>query len=113
MALPAASMSCPMPRMVLHALKASAATTSSNAVARIGLPEAPNVDEVPGDRSGRRHRGAHQMRPAAGPLTAFEVAVGGRRTAVAGRKLVVVHAEAHRAARLAPLETGFGEHLVE
>src|SRR5687767_9338490 len=66
-----------------------------------------------GDRSGGGHRGTHEMGPASGPLPTFEVAIRSRRAAIARGKLVVVHAEAHRAARLAPFETGFGENAVE
>src|SRR5262249_38734036 len=56
---------------------------------------------------------AHEVRPAAWALPAFEIAVRSRGTAVAGREEIVVHAEAHRAARLAPFETRGSEHLVE
>src|ERR1700729_3893368 len=46
-------------------------------------------------------------------LTALEIAVRGRSAALARRKLVRVHGQAHRAARLAPLEAGGEKDLVE
>src|SRR5687767_1497853 len=49
----------------------------------------------------------------AGPLAAYEVAVGRRGAALARRHLVRVHREAHRAAGLAPFEARFGEYPVE
>src|SRR4051812_28429430 len=78
----------------------------------VALPVA-NVDEVAGDRGGSGHRGADQVGAAAGTLPALEVAVRGAGTALTGQQEVGVHAQAHRAARVAPLEAGGGEHLVE
>src|SRR5262245_60942153 len=72
-----------------------------------------HVDEMPGDRRGRGHLRAHQVRSAARALPALEVAVGGRGRALARLQPVGVHGEAHRAAGLAPLETGVAEHAVE
>src|SRR2546430_13836264 len=46
-------------------------------------------------------------------LAAFEVAVAGGGAAFAGGEDVGVHAEAHAAAGLAPVEACFGEDLVE
>ena len=46
-------------------------------------------------------------------LAALEVAVGGRRRPLAGGQLVGVHGQAHRAPRLAPVEAGRREDLVE
>jgi hypothetical protein len=46
-------------------------------------------------------------------LAALEVAVRRRRRALARRELVGVHAQAHRAARRAPLGPGRGEDLVQ
>src|SRR6185437_11836785 len=53
------------------------------------------------------------MRAALVALPAFEVAVRGRGATLARRKLVWVHGETHRAARLAPVESGGLENLVE
>src|SRR6187401_1497335 len=74
------------------------------------LPVA-DVDEVAGDRSGSGHRGADQVGTAAGSLPSLEVAVGGARATLAGQQEVRVHTQAHRAARVAPLETCSGEDL--
>src|SRR3954468_3092662 len=53
------------------------------------------------------------MRAGAAALAALEVAVRGRRHALARRRDVGVHAQAHRAARAAPVEAGRAEDLVE
>src|SRR5438105_13337186 len=53
------------------------------------------------------------MRASAGALPAFEVAIRRRSAALAGAEHVGVHAEAHRAARVAPLETRVTENAVE
>src|SRR3954468_11818751 len=65
------------------------------------------------DGGGGRHHGAHEMRAAAAPLPPFEVAVRRRRAALAGTEHIVVHAEAHRAAGVAPLEARLAEDLIE
>src|SRR6185503_19591972 len=52
--------------------------------------------------------GAH-----ADALPADEVAVGGRGDALAEHADIAVDADAHRAARLAPVEAGLAEDLVE
>src|SRR5690606_13313677 len=46
-------------------------------------------------------------------LTAFEVAVRRGSATLAGTQTVVVHGQAHGAARLAPVETGLDEDLVQ
>ena len=53
------------------------------------------------------------MRAPAASLAALEVAVRGRGAALARAQDVGVHAEAHRAARHAPVEAGLAEDLVE
>src|SRR5262245_8745107 len=72
-----------------------------------------NVDEMSGDRRRGRHRRRHQMRAPLEALTSLEVAVRGRGAALAWLELVRVHREAHRAARLAPVEARGLEDLVE
>ena len=67
-------------------------------------PRSAGVAKRPSDRGGRGHGRRDEMGAAATALTALEVAVGGRGAALAGRELVGVHAEAHRATALAPLE---------
>src|SRR4051812_4513586 len=66
-----------------------------------------------GDRRGRDHRRRHQVRARAGTLAALEVAVRRRGTALAGGYEVAVHADAHRTARVDPVETGGDEDAVE
>jgi hypothetical protein len=51
------------------------------------------------------------VRPPA--LAALEIAVRGRGAALARLELVGIHRQAHRAARLAPLEAGLAEDLVQ
>src|SRR5262245_31347795 len=62
-------------------------------------------------RSGNLWR--HQMGATALALPALKVAVGRRRTALAGRQLVRIHAETHRASGATPLRTGRLEDDVE
>jgi hypothetical protein len=47
------------------------------------------------------------------PLPALEIAVRGRGAAFFRQQLVGVHGQAHRAARLAPFESGLDEDLVQ
>src|SRR3954451_13595972 len=64
----------------------------------------------------RRRRGDErrdEVRPAALALTALEVAVRRGGAALAGRELVGVHPEAHRAARVPPVGAGLLEDDVE
>ena len=65
--------------------------------------------EVAGDRGGGGDGGGDEVRAAAAALAALEVAVRRRRAPFARRELVGVHGEAHRAARIAPVEAGGGE----
>src|SRR3569833_4540228 len=64
------------------------------------------------DGRGGGHARRDQVRPAALALPALEVAVRRRRAALARLQLVRVHAQAHRAAGLAPLGARGGEALV-
>src|SRR4051812_23167720 len=77
------------------------------------LPPVADVDKMPGDRRRRRHRRRDQMGAALKSLAAFKVAVRGGGAALFGRELVGIHRKAHRAARLAPFESGAHENLVE
>src|SRR6476620_649021 len=71
-----------------------------------GLIPLAHVDEMSGDGRRCRHRRRHQVCTSLVALPALEVAVGGRGAALARRQLVGIHGEAHRAARLAPVEAG-------
>src|SRR3954451_22271448 len=73
----------------------------------------PDVDEVALDRRGGGHLRGHEVGAPAAALAALEVAVRGRGAALARLQDVRVHAQAHRAARGAPVEAGVAEDLVE
>src|SRR5262245_60423327 len=75
--------------------------------------ELPHVREAARDRGRGGHLRRHEVRPPAGALAALEVPVGRRRAALARREDVRVHAEAHRAPGLAPLEARAREDTVE
>src|SRR5262249_4174505 len=75
--------------------------------------ERPHVGEPAGDRGGRGHRRRHQMRARALALAPFEITIRRRRHALAGGRRLAVHPDAHRAARLPPLEAGLAEDAVE
>src|SRR4051794_26116523 len=75
--------------------------------------ELPNIGQPPGDGRGGGHRGGERVRAPAGSLAAFEVPVARAGAALARGELVGVHAEAHGAARLSPLEAGVDQDAVE
>src|SRR6185312_1173340 len=72
-----------------------------------------NIDEMAGDRGCRGHGRRHQMGAALETLTAFEIAVRSRSAAFVRLQPIIVHGQAHGAARLAPVEAGGDEDLVE
>ena len=72
-----------------------------------------NVDEVAGDCGRGGHFRRDEVSASAASLAAFEVAVAGGGATLAGRKNVGIHAQAHGAAGLAPVESGFAEDAVE
>src|SRR5882757_9604290 len=59
------------------------------------------------------HYGAYQVGAAVFALAALEIAIGGAGAALVGRQHVCIHADAHAAAGVAPLEAGCGENFVE
>src|SRR4029079_11959233 len=75
--------------------------------------EFADVDEAAGKRRRSRHHRRHEVRAAEPPPAPLEMAVRGRGATLARAELIRVHAEAHRAARLAPLEARILEDLVE
>src|ERR1700692_3803982 len=77
------------------------------------LPPLSDIDKMPGDRRRRRHRRRHQVGATLKTLAALEIAVRGRGAALFGVELVGIHRQTHRAARLAPVESGLDEDLVE
>jgi len=66
-----------------------------------------------GQGGGGGHDRADQVRAGVAALAAFEVAIGGAGAAFVGREDVGVHADAHAAACIAPLEARGGEEFVE
>src|SRR6185503_1233112 len=96
-------------------LARSSGTTSPFRTVNFSIVSTPpaDIDEVPGDRRRGRHRGTDEVGASAGALAALEVSVRGRSAALAGVEPIRVHAQAHRAPRLAPLEAGFAEDPVE
>src|SRR5713101_103449 len=62
---------------------------------------------------GSGHGRAHQMGPPAFALPPLEVPVRGRGAALTAPENVLVHAEAHRAAGVAPLEARVAKHAVQ
>src|SRR5262245_29933402 len=71
------------------------------------------VDQAAGKRRCCRNHRRDEMGAPEPALAALEIAVRGGGTALLGAKLIRVHAEAHRAAWLAPVETCVLEDLVE
>src|SRR5512141_3101142 len=96
-------------------LARSSGTTIPFNTVNFSMTSAPaaHVDKMPGDRGGGRHFGTDQMGAAAGPLTAFELPVGGRGAALARFQPVRIHSQAHGTSRLAPLETRLCEYAVQ
>src|SRR5215204_4145631 len=85
----------------------------SGGVAGIRPVVGSDVDEVALDGRGGGHLRRDEVRAPAAALAALEVAVRGRCTALARLQDVGVHAQAHRAARGAPVEPGGAEDLVQ
>src|SRR5262245_62939500 len=75
--------------------------------------ELTHVGELAGHRRSHCHHWAHEMGARTLTLAPDEVAVRGRRTAVARCHQIAVHADAHGATRLAPLEARTLEYEVE
>src|SRR3954449_11830065 len=82
-------------------------------MAFIGSAPVADVDEVALDGGRRGHLRADEVGAPAAALASLEVAVRGRGAALAGLEDVGVHAQAHRAARAAPVEARGAEDLVE
>src|SRR5215469_1078067 len=72
-----------------------------------------NIGEVAGYGGGGGHFGADQVGASPSPLASFKITIAGRSAALAGAQDVGIHSQAHRAARLAPLEAGFLENPVQ
>src|SRR6266853_665288 len=75
--------------------------------------EGTDVNKMAGNRGGGGHDRADEMRAAVFALAALEIAIAGAGAALVRRQYVGVHADAHAAAGVAPLETGRGENFIE
>src|SRR5437016_3177236 len=75
--------------------------------------EFAHVDEMTGNRGGCRHDRADEVRAAVFALAPFEVAIAGAGAALMRRQDIGVHADAHTAAGVEPLETGVAKNFVQ
>src|SRR5262249_30688291 len=73
----------------------------------------PHIYKMTSDRCRGGHDRADQVRAAVFALAAFEIAVRRASAALMRRQYVSVHADAHAAACVAPLETGRRENFVQ
>src|SRR5581483_1855117 len=71
----------------------------------ISVPAA-HVGEMSLDGGGSSHGGADKVGPSTAALASFKIAVAGRCATLAGAEDIGIHAQAHGAARVAPLEAG-------
>src|SRR6266481_1271541 len=77
------------------------------------LVEFAHVHKVAGDGCCCGHNRAYQVRAAVFALATLEIAIAGAGAALVRRQDVGVHADAHAAAGVAPLESGGAENFVE
>jgi hypothetical protein len=73
----------------------------------------PHIGDLSFERRRCDRSGACEMSSAVGPLTMFEVSVGGRDATPASRHLVVIQCEAHRASGFTPFESGILEDTIK
>src|SRR5262245_51389952 len=81
-------------------------TMRTGFMVRVSSVQIGGGGEGAGDGGGRGHGGGDEVGAPAPALAALEVAVAGRRRALARGQLVGVHGQAHRAPGLAPVEAG-------
>src|SRR4029077_17689774 len=89
----------------LHALPQSSPASVKTPVA--------NISKVSGDRGGGGHHGTDQVGAPAATLATLEIPIAGGSAALARLQNVGIHAQAHRAAGLAPFKAGLLENLVQ
>src|SRR6266849_5664899 len=80
---------------------------------RLDPGQRPRIGDLAADRRRGRGEGRGEEGPAALALTAFEVPVRGADRVLAGRQLIAVHRDAHRAPGLTPLGAGGPEDRVQ
>src|SRR5260370_6321795 len=78
-----------------------------------GDVEFAHVHKMAGNGGGGGHDRADEMRATVFALASLEVTIAGAGTAFVGRQDIGVHADAHAAAGVAPLESGGAENFVE
>src|SRR5690242_1588318 len=91
----------------------SATSASADRGEGFDARQRPRVRDLAADRRGGGRQRRREERPAALALAALEVAVRRADRVLAGRQLVAVHRDAHRAAGLPPFGAGRAEDLVE
>src|SRR5438309_6851698 len=75
--------------------------------------QASHVGDGAGHCRRRRGEGTGEKCPATLALTSLEVAIAGAHRALAGRELVAVHRDAHRATSFSPFSAGFHKNTIE
>src|SRR3954462_6996282 len=77
---------------------------------RICSPECPDVGETTANGGRGRHLGGPEMRARTRGPPPLEVAIARRRPPLARTRDIGIHAQAHRAARVPPLEPRLREY---
>src|SRR5438309_1305696 len=99
----------PVSILAISSGAATAVRTVNGSISVSIASEPTHVGEAAEHCGGGDHRRAHDVGERAAALTPLEVAVGGGGTALAGRHQLAVRAVAHRAAGIAPLQSGGNE----
>src|SRR5260221_8164158 len=91
----------------------TAISAPTDAGRRLDTRQRPRIGDDAADRRCGGGQGRGEERPATLALAALEIAVRRADRVLAGRQLIAVHRDAHRAARLAPFPPGGPENLPE
>jgi hypothetical protein len=75
--------------------------------------ELAHVDEMPCDPGCGRHRWAHEMSTASGPLASLEITVTGTGASFASLQSIVVHRQTHRTTRFTPLKARIPKNPIQ
>src|SRR5512135_2841294 len=68
---------------------------------------------MPGNRCGRSHNRADEVRAAVLALAAFEIPIRSTGGPFSRKQYIRIHGDAHAATRIAPFESGVLEYFVE
>src|SRR5690348_1972550 len=79
----------------------------------VSVAPVADVDEMAFDGCGGGHQRTDQMGAAVFALAAFEIAIGCAGATLVRLQNIVVHADAHAATCIAPLESGSDKNFVE